>query len=257
MEEELSYLRLHGCRASPPDKFVKEINSARLAALHVAEALDNRLEDHIHSVLNDNPALAGIRRLMPNSTPPALARYQSDYPKYDPLEVDREIRAHGVILGEGQFLFHGGCWPTERDVFVTDRPFSTSFCPQIALGNASWSGKAYDVGHIDLMVVRVTGAETEAYLYGPDGDLGHEKEVVFAEGAELRILSRKLAGSKMVATMGANTPYAEKKVPVYVIEAEISQIVLTLLVRGARPCNDSNPIRFDWRSSIPEVTISP
>ncbi|MGU3847378.1 hypothetical protein ACVZHT_38210, partial [Vibrio diabolicus] len=80
---------------------------------------------------------------------------------YNQSDVDADINSIGKTLSDGQFLFHGGLWFSSCENEVTLRkPFSTSFCPQVALRNAEWRGKAYDQGQIDLLVLRVSNPKT-------------------------------------------------------------------------------------------------
>lgn len=122
---------------------------------------------------------------MPPDVSEALSSYQGEFSN-DGLALAAEaIKAQGVQIAEGQFLFHGGHWAGDSPTITTSRPFSTSFCPQVALRNAEWQGKAYDAGRVDLMVVFVTQPETKAYGYSLEGSHGNEKDVVFASGAKL------------------------------------------------------------------------
>jgi hypothetical protein len=127
-----------------------------------------------------------------------------------------------VEIAAGQFLFHGGYWANDSSSFTTPRPFSTSFCPQVALRNAEWKGKAYDAGRVDLMVVRVTQPKTKAYAYSRNGNHGNEKEVVFASGAQLTRVSETWVANIPEYKMTSNSRSIEKIVPAYVIEVDIS-----------------------------------
>lgn len=218
MEEQLAHLKTHGFISNEKNgKLLKTISSATEAAEHMAENLaDTPLENFIDAALSNNLAMHKLRNKMPISTPKALIDYQSRYPHYDHREVDQEINKYGTTLAEGQWLTHGGIWPSLFDEFITDRPLSTTFCPQIARRSAEWNGKAFDAGRIDFIVMRVTSPSTKAYLYSADGDLGHEKEIVFATGAKLTMLSETFICDTSVFQK------TEKRVPAYVITATIS-----------------------------------
>lgn len=224
MDEQIEHLKKHGiCSDEKNDKLLKSISSAIQAAEHMAENLaDTGLENFIDAALFSNSALRELRSRMPPSTPKALNDYQSRYPHYNLREVVQEINKHGTTLAEGQWLTHGGIWPSQFDEFITDRPLSTTFCPQIARRSAEWNGKAYDAGRLDFIVIRVTSPSTKAYLYSAGGDLGHEKEIVFAAGAKLTMLSETYICHTTVFKQEQAFIDIEKQVPAYVITATIS-----------------------------------
>lgn len=223
-EELIAHMKEHGVFTfSVNEKLLRVVDSALMAAEHMAEvSVDNGLEVFIESALENSPALAELQSKMPPRMLPGLSAYQFHYPTYDSQLVDQEINRFGTVLAEGQFLFHGGHWPVGQEQFVTDRPLSTTFNPQVALRNAEWEAKAFDAGWLDLIVLRVTAPQSKAYLYPPQGDWKHEKEIVFAKGARLRLLSHKKIADKTVYKGGTTYQTISKKIPVYVLEAEIS-----------------------------------
>ncbi|WP_186192804.1 hypothetical protein ACN262_28675 [Burkholderia gladioli] len=205
------------------DRLERRIGSAFEAADHTIRVrVDNALEGFIDRALADDFAFNALRQQMPSPTPVALDDYQSSYPNYDRLSVDQAINRFGVLLADGQYLLHGGCWFSDGNSFTTDRPLSTTFCPQIALRSAEWRGKAYDANRVELMVIRVTQPRTKAYLFGPESELKHEKEAVFASGAHLKRLRENFIMDLKVykVTNGLNT--VEKAVPAFVTEVELS-----------------------------------
>lgn len=205
------------------DKLIESIGSARHAAEYMCRiAVDGALENFIDAALVDNDQYNEFRRLMPVSTPPALSDYQSRYPRFNQVLVEREIDEYGLLLAEGQKLFHGGDWSQGKDYVVTSRPFSTAFCPQIARRSAEGKGKAYDAGRIEITTLTVVSPRTKAYLFGPEGELGHEKEVLFASGATIRVTNRSLVGTSKAYKAGEYGAVISKDVPMYLIEAEIS-----------------------------------
>lgn len=205
------------------DKLERRIGSAFEAADHmIRKRVDNALEGFIDRALENDVAFSALRHQMPSPTPSALDDYQSSYPDYDRFAVDQAINQFGALLADGQYLIHGGRWFTDGDSFTTDRPLSTTFCPQIALRSAEWRGKAYDANRVELLVIRVTQPKTKAYLFGPEGELTHEKEAVFASGAHLTRLREHFIMNLTVnkATDGFNI--VEKTVPAFVTEIELS-----------------------------------
>lgn len=205
------------------DRLIARVTNPLEAAHYIATVgADNGLGFHIDRVLDNDKGYAQWRRSMPSATPPGLKKYKSSYPSYDPVQVQNEINAHGILLPVGQELFHAGVWPGGTSL-VTDRPLSTSFCPQVALRNADHKGKAYDAGRIDLFVVRVADSSTKAFVYKRKGlDLGHENEVVFAAGATLKLISETLIRDDYSA--GKVLEFARldtKHVPIYVLEIDL------------------------------------
>jgi hypothetical protein len=156
---------------------------------------------------------------MPSATPPAIATYQKKLAEANLPFVSIEIDQFGDLLSPGQCLFHGGLWPGGT-TFKTIRPLSTTFCPQVALSNALWNGKAYNSGRIDLFVLRATNPTTKVFVFKQKGtNLGHEKEVLFAGGAQLTLV----LDTPIQANFPVSKPNAPKKmVPVHVLEIEIS-----------------------------------
>lgn len=205
------------------DKLIEVISTPTEAAGHMLRKhADNGLEFHIDRALDASAEYHDLRDLMPPNVPDALTSYQTEYPEHDDLLVDAAIKANGVEIAEGQFLFHGGHWPSEGSTHTTSHPFSTSFCPQVALRNAEWGGKAYEAGRVDLMVVRVVQPKTKAYAYSRDGDHGNEKEVVFAIGANLTRVRETYINDISVSKITPSLEEFKKDVPAYVVEVEIS-----------------------------------
>lgn len=194
IEESMRLFQECGSYAIRPIKkrLIRTVSNAYEAAVHIAlESADNALERHINEALDSNPDFATWRKSMPSQTPKPLTDYQRKHSHGD--NVSQLIDEIDCILSEGQFLFHGGCWMGENILgseYITSSPLSTSFCPQIALRNAVWKGKAYDAGVIDLLVLKVTNPQTKIFSYKIKGtDKGHEKEVLFSSGARLKLIS--------------------------------------------------------------------
>jgi hypothetical protein len=223
-DEQLAYYEEHKRLVfEKDDQLLKSIDSAYSAAAHMSEVrADNALENFINDALANSSAMAAVRRIMPAKTPKNLSRYQTHYPYYDADGVGREIREHGAILGNGQLLFHGGGWPDGVNQFETVLPLSSSFCPQVALRNAEFKGKAYDLGRVDLVVLKATDPKCQAYVFGAKGQMKHEKEVVFAAGAQLKLVKRTFIQQVTVAKVDEHMDLLYALVPAYVIEAEIS-----------------------------------
>lgn len=156
---------------------------------------------------------------MPSKTPPALSDYKNKYPKCDFSAVNNAIKLCGKNLPDGQVLFHAGVWPGAQKV-ITNRPLSTTFCPQVALRNAEHKGKAFDVGRLDLFVLRACASTPKAFAYKRKGaKLGHENEVLIAAEATLVLRCEHLVRADYtVAKFGQPA----KQVPIYVLEVDLS-----------------------------------
>lgn len=196
------------------------IANAYEAATHMGRVgIDNGLEIHISNTLDSSAAYKLWRQAMPSKTPDVLSRYQKLYPNCDFAQVSAEIKRIGQVLSEGQYLFHGGLWPGGQRL-ITNRPLSTSFCPQVALRNAEHKGKAYDSGRIDLFVLRAANPKTNVFAYKRKGtNLGHEQEVLFASGANLTLESINVVNSNHLV---GKYNYPDKRIQVRVLLLNIS-----------------------------------
>lgn len=221
-EHEASY-KENGAM-SPPirDKLLATVDNHLSAAKYMAkQGADNQLEKHIDDTLANSSAYKLWRDEMPSKTPASISKFQQNYPSYKQADVDKEINEINQTLSEGQFLFHGGLWfDDNKDEIILEKPFSTSFCPQVALRNSEHLGKAYDDGKIDLFVLKVKKPQTNIFAFKLNGtSMGHEKEVLFASGAKLKFQKRNLI--RQDYNVGKPN-FANKKIPIYVIEVDIS-----------------------------------
>lgn len=223
LEEMHVHIREHG-HVLP---FVNDTLKARIsnhfdAAIYMSNNVaDNGLENFIDSYLDRDASYRTLRQAMPPKTPAALFDFQQRYPNFSALDVDREINNIGHTLSEGQCLFHGGLWANNLENTVTlTSPFSTSLCPQVALRNAEWRGKAYDAGQIDLFVLRAEDPRTNVFSFRRKGaKMGNEKEVLFASGAKLTLQRRTLVGNNF--SVGKYN-HSSKNIPIFVIEVGVS-----------------------------------
>lgn len=186
---------------------------------------DNQLEFAIDDIIEKSKVFKVWRSYMPSKIPQFLWNYQNRYAHCNVFNVDKEINNIGIKLSVGQTLIHGGYWYNHStDTIITDRPLSTTFCPQVALRNAEWCGKAYDNERIDIMVLRVLSPRTNVYVFKQKGtDKGHEKEVVFASGAKLTKVKEHYITHRTAYKSDNNSQQLlEKLVPIYVLEVNIS-----------------------------------
>lgn len=203
-------------------RLIETISShVEAAARMLRVGVDNALESHVDRKISESSQHKELLAKMPEQVPEVLASYQSEYQVHLLREADEAINAHGVAMPEGQFLFHGGVLLGNEHSFITTRPLSTSFCPQVALRNAEWQGKAFDAGRVELAVLRVQGQSHRAFVFGSDGDHGHEKEVVFASGIRLTLVSKIHVTDVNVVKVSHLLQEFRKKVPAYLVEIEI------------------------------------
>jgi hypothetical protein len=216
-EEMLATGDLHTSIRVRPETTVA---NAYEAAVYIGRVgADNGLGDFINEALNESHAYKQWQQAMPAKTPDALARYQKSYSNSDFAQVSEEINKIAKVLSEGQCLFHAGLWPDGTEL-ITNRPLSTSFCPQVALRNADHRSKAYDADRIDLFVLTATTPKTNIFAYKRNGtNLGHENEVVFAAGAKLKLVSAETVNNDYPA---AKPGYSDKRISVRVLTVEIS-----------------------------------
>jgi len=219
MSESRQHLQETGCVSAPNvNVCLKEkIHNALEAANYIVR--DNSdidgLANHINSTLDKCLLYKNRRNYMPRKTPVPIRDYQNKYPLDDYTSVDYSIKEHGCILSDGQFLFHAGLWPYE-----TIKPLSTTFCPQVALNNVLHKAKAFNNGRIDIFVLRVVNPKTKVFVFQRTGTrLGHENEVLFASGATLIIRAKKKIRDDFLVF---NASGGQKKIPVYVLEIDIS-----------------------------------
>ncbi len=208
---------------SPDDVKVnlkETISDARAAAEYMARVgSDNKLSNYIEAALNKSAAYKEWQKAMPSSTPNEISRYQKNYQKSKSFKVSNEIEQKGAFLSTGQFLFHGGLW-SQVSSFVTERPLSTSLCPQVALRNAELQGKAYDAGRLDLFVLYITTPNTKAFVFKHKGtSLGHESEVLLASGVSLTLKTQTLIRRDYPVAIYLKP---SKEISIFVLEVEVS-----------------------------------
>lgn len=116
-------------------------------------------------------------------------------------------------------MFHAGAAQWQPS-FVTTRPLSTSFCPDVALRNAEHKGKAYHNGRIDLFVLQAHQPATAVFVFRRERtNLGHENEVLFAAGAQVVVTRSDLIRTDYHVSLDGNN---YKSIPIYVHHALIT-----------------------------------
>ncbi|MEL5373823.1 hypothetical protein ABK864_03595 [Serratia marcescens] len=226
-DEMLEHYRVHNVfNSNVRTRKIASISTHVDAASYMANrGADNGLENFIDRFLDNSLDYKSFRNQMPTRTPPALFVYQQKYPNYSMTDVDNAINEIKQTLSDGQYLFHGGLWPDlNSNSLELKSPFSTSFCPQVALRNAEWRGQAYDAGQIDLFVLRAVNPQSNVFAFPRKGTkMGNEKEVLFASGAKLILRNRMLIKKNYsVAKSDGEYGCLSKDVPIFVIQVDIS-----------------------------------
>lgn len=185
------------------------------------EVVNNRLELYIDDFLRSSVDFNNNISMMPQNDPEFINVYKHSYPYCNFEKVSEDIDNFGAFLADGQGLFHGGYIKEEvGGTFVLGRPLSTSFCAQVALRNADWNGKAYDQGEIHLIVLKMVNAQTKAYFFSLDGELGNEKEVLLASGLKCKVISKNLIREDYPTYKMDGLNPVRKEVAAYLIEVE-------------------------------------
>lgn len=222
-DEMLQHLRDTGSILhSVNETLIAQVTNSLDAANYICTVgADNGLGNFINTALDGSPQFKVWKSAMPSKTPTALSAYQKKFPSYDPSGVDFEINQINHCLSEGQALFHGGIWPGGISTqYMTTLPFSTSFCPQVALRNAEHRGKAFNSNRIDLLVLRATSPKTSVFSFKRSGtNLGHENEVLFASGACLTLRSTRLIRNDYLV---GSIQMTSKRIEIYVVEVDVS-----------------------------------
>jgi hypothetical protein len=209
------------------DVLLARVTNESLAAEYMAmrgvDGVDNSLEFYIDRALAADPCFQSWLRAMPNVTPTALEDYQQEFPLDNYDQVDLAIRQHGAFLSTGQILFHGGDlgnWPSGH--LVTARPLSATFCPQVALREAEWGGKAFEAGRVCLYLLRICSANAEAFVFDPKAsNKGNEKEVLLASEARLVLRSARVVRDDYRVHRPEGMRTEAKTVPFYICEIDV------------------------------------
>lgn len=207
---------------SYPDYVPRSPITSLLDAAHVLAfaGANGDIAWHIENELKNGGEYAKWRGKMPLSTPQVLLNYQQLYPisQTQMTLTNKEIIKHRIMIPHGQILFHGGQWKGMKAVTQLSAPFATTFCPQVAMREAEHSGKAYNEGYIDLMVITVVDPQVKAFVFDmEEPEKGNELEVLFEAGAKIEVIRRTV--------MGHNYPVygdPQKEITTYLVEATLS-----------------------------------
>ncbi|ATF52644.1 hypothetical protein [Morganella morganii] len=222
-DEISSHAKIHGNIFAPDVKvkLITTIKNHHEAAIYQLTKAVTNIEDHIDNYLDNDVNFSNLLSKMPSTTPSALSDYQEAYdPGLAYEEVSSIIKDVGVLLPDGQYVFHGGVLPRVNGQLKTTRPLSTSLCPQVALREAEFCGKPINSKKLELVVLKVTKPKTKAYVYKTKGtEKGHEKEILFASGADITMKGCIAIDRQYTFT---KPDYTNITVPAFVIVGEIS-----------------------------------
>lgn len=209
---------------SVPESLLTTIKSSEEAAralfTYAYDGAGSRINRHIDMFLEDSRQYQSWQSAMPIQTPPAIRRYQKEYPLSAYTEVDEAINHHGVVMPVGQKLFHGGVLLNRQMKFLSSRPFSTSLCPNRAYANSLHTGKAFNSGVLSLYVITVKSDRAKAFVYAKsDPELGYELEVLFQSGTNIQI--ENIEPLDVVSPAGGCELQSVEYVPVVITHASI------------------------------------
>lgn len=218
--------KMETTQESPQSKANSTLKDYQQAILYALETFSTReMEIFITDALKiKQQEFKQWHSCMPPLTPQALSEYKNSYRKCDFPKVDEETNNIGYKLSKGQRLIHGGLWRDLSAKIPTDRPLSTTFCPQVAITETFHCGKAYDNDRIDIIILTVINPKTNVYVFNQSqGKPKHEREVLFASGATLTKKNEiQIEEKYLVYKYDTNLGELKKTVPVYIIEADIS-----------------------------------
>jgi hypothetical protein len=151
-----------------------------------------------------------------------MINYQTYNADYDVDELNIEIKEKGILIPDGQVLFHGGFLDLDcEDKKTLHRPFATTITPCVALNNSTYASKAYNNNKIELLEMTVTNPNTKAVALfnNRDSTNDYELEVLFASGSELKVSDVK--SFKDIFEV-KNNDGDSKKVTVSIVKCTIS-----------------------------------
>lgn len=233
-QEDINTRLINGCHPLMLHDKVKldvidSINTPEKAIKYILNGQHtNSIESAIATSLNNkNSNHRDCINMMPSKTPRILSKYQIEYNtrngKPDMLQVNNAILGNGEILSDNQILFHGGGILKNTQAgssFTTNRPLSTSFCPYKALLNGMHYGKYYNENEVNIITFTVDKISQPAFVFKINGtNKGHEKEVLIASGATLKVVNKTLIKSNYTVYCCSGS---SKIVPAYLVEATIS-----------------------------------
>lgn len=170
--------------------------SDKALCLSVAEIVisDNGAEPIIEKLLSNNESIKIWGEKLTKCFSENMSNYQTYNADYNVDELNIEINEKGILIPDGQVLFHGGFLNLDyADKKTLHRAFATTISPCVALNNSTDASKAYDNNKIELLEMTVTNPNTKAVVLFNNGDStnDYELEVLFSSGLELKVIDVK------------------------------------------------------------------
>ena len=191
----------HEGRSLPPR--CKVNGPLELAEIMAVCHTDNAMPNSLHDALKKSNEYKLCKKSMPAlGAVKNINVYRNQYSKHNAIEVNNEILKHGKLLTPGQVLFHGGMWqdgkrtPMLGQTITLPSLLSTSLCPQVAAVHASY----HDVHGFLWLITVESSIKTPAFVFNDDGrqNLSHEREVLFACGAEVTCTSIRAGKNRTI-----------------------------------------------------------
>ncbi|WP_355582728.1 hypothetical protein [Xanthomonas cannabis] len=189
------------------------VDAARWAATHHAS---NALCDHLADKLPTSLGYKRLRSSMPKTTPVPIRNYRQRGASSRTDGFLDAVANNATALALGQVLFHGGAWEPGATPTQLQFPLSTSFCPEMALRNAAWGGKAWASGYVNLLHIRVSSHDVRGFVCSLRSTKGHENEVILAQGTLLTAMAAEEISPIYVGSMDGSS----KMVPVRLVFVE-------------------------------------
>ena len=162
----------------------------------IIEILSNKntslFNERVKSFLGNDSNVKIWKETFSNDLSKNLKNYQEYNTDYNIDDLKNEIDTNGVIIPEGQYLFHGGFLNlSDNDERYLDRIFATSITPEEAFFHGTLGGRAYANKKIEILIILVKELKTKSLILFSDGAvLSHEYEVLFTTGLLLKVLSK-------------------------------------------------------------------
>ena len=142
--QELTYEELIELKFNPnPNKIYGKtiiIPTPLELLIHTINELTSGITIKFDNLFDNHRQQAKNRRIIPKFKDiPKSKRYQQTS-SGSPVLMGSEIDEYGAFLCPDQILFHGGDFDLTNEFFLTQRPFSTTFSPSIALWHARNDG---------------------------------------------------------------------------------------------------------------------
>lgn len=175
------------------------------------------LSNEINDALDKNEVYSKAKA---TKTPKLLLKYQKTNDKNDMEQIDKDVKEHGVILSEGQVLYHGGLSNVKvGDTIDCNQTLSTSLNIHAAVSNALHKGKAFIEGEVNLNYITVEDDNVNAFIFGSKTKMAHEKEVLLEKDIQI-IVKEKTKIREMEVTNGEGN---SKTVPVNLTKISIKK----------------------------------